>query len=262
MIEVRDLVKDFGNVRAVDHVSFTVGDGMIFGFLGPNGAGKTTTIKMLTTVLHPSGGTIRVDGHDPQREQWQVRRSFGIVFQDPSLDDELTAFENMDLHGVLYDVPPADRKQRIGELLKLVELSDERAHQVKRFSRGMKRRLEIARALLHTPKILFLDEPTIGLDPQIRNHIWSYIQGVSQERKVTVFFTTHYMEEAERVADEVAVIDHGKIVAQGTPATLKERTQGKTLEDAFIAVTGHTMRDEGASSADRMRIMRKFWSRQ
>ena len=261
MIEVRDLVKNFGDFRAVDRISFSVPQGRIFGFLGPNGAGKTTTIKMLTTVLQPSGGTIRVDGFDPVKQQGSVRRAFGIVFQDPSLDEELTALENMNLHGVLYAVPAPERKARIEELLGIVELWERRDDFVKQFSGGMKRRLEVARALLHRPQILFLDEPTIGLDPQTRNHIWAYIQHMSQEENVTVFFTTHYMEEADRVAADVAVIDHGKIVAQGSPSELKEKTQSKTLEDAFIALTGHTIRDEEGSSADRMRMMRKVWRR-
>ena len=225
MIDVRDLVKNFGEIRAVDHVSFAVPEGQIFGFLGPNGAGKTTTIKMLTTVLTPTSGAIRVNGFDPQREQNKVRRSFGIVFQDPSLDSELTGWENMEIHGVLYGVPSPERKERMDSLLKFVELWDRRHDFVKAYSGGMKRRLEIARALLHKPRILFLDEPTIGLDPQTRNHIWSFIRSLSKEQQVTVFFTTHYMEEAERVADEVAIIDHGKIVAQDTPAALMQRTQ-------------------------------------
>jgi ABC-2 type transport system ATP-binding protein len=259
MIEVRDLVKTFGEFCAVDHVSFAVPEGQIFAFLGPNGAGKTTTIKMLTTTLQPTSGLIRVDGHDPTREQKQVRRAFGIVFQDPSLDNELTAVENMDLHGVLYGVPGTERKQRIESLLKFVELWDRRNDYVKFYSGGMRRRLEVARALLHRPKILFLDEPTLGLDPQTRNHIWSFIQNLSREQKVTVFFTTHYMEEADRVAEQVAVIDHGKIVAQGSPSSLKEKAGAKTLEDAFISLTGHAIRDEEASSADRMRMMRRVW---
>jgi ABC-2 type transport system ATP-binding protein len=261
MIEAQDLVKKFGSFCAVDHVSFAVPEGKIFGFLGPNGAGKTTTIKMLTTVLNPTSGFLRVDGHDPLHEQRAVRRAFGIVFQDPSLDDELTGYENMELHGVLYSVPSSERRDRIEALLKFVELSDRQNDYVKLYSGGMKRRLEVARALLHNPRILFLDEPTIGLDPQTRNHIWNYIQLMSKEQNVTVFFTTHYMEEADRVADEVAVIDHGKIVAQDSPAALKEKTGGKTLEDAFISLTGHTLRDEEASSADTMRMMRKVWRR-
>jgi ABC-2 type transport system ATP-binding protein len=259
MIDVQDLVKNFGDFCAVDHVSFAVPEGQIFAFLGPNGAGKTTTIKMLTTVLQPTSGVLRVDGHDPQREQRQVRRSFGIVFQDPSLDNELTALENMELHGVLYGVPSVERRKRIESLLRFVELWDRRSDYVKFYSGGMRRRLEVARALLHKPKILFLDEPTLGLDPQTRNHIWTFIQSLSKEEKVTVFFTTHYMDEADRVAEQVAVIDHGKIVAQGTPNELKERTQANNLEDAFIQLTGHTIRDEEASSADRMRMMRRVW---
>ena len=258
-IEVCDLVRKFGDFCAVDHVSFSVPQGEIFGFLGPNGAGKTTTIKMLTTTLNPTSGSIRVNGFDPQKEQNQVRRSFGIVFQDPSLDSELTAQENLELHGVLYGVPRAERKARIKTLLEFVELWDRRDDFIKNFSGGMKRRAEVARALLHSPKILFLDEPTIGLDPQTRNHIWKFIQQLSREQKVTVFFTTHYMEEADRVADRVAVIDNGKIIAQGAPAELKENTGSKTLEDAFISLTGHTIRAEEVSGADQMRIMSRVW---
>jgi ABC-2 type transport system ATP-binding protein len=259
MIEVRDLVKKFGDFCAVNEISFAVSKGKIFGFLGPNGAGKTTTIKMLTTVLQPTGGELRVDGYDPRREQNKVRRAFGIVFQDPSLDDELTALENMQLHGVLYGIPSGERRERIETLLKFVELWERRNDFVKQYSGGMKRRLEVARALLHKPKILFLDEPTLGLDPQTRNHIWSFIQSLSKEQDVTVLFTTHYMEEADRVADEIAIIDHGKIIAHGAPGELKERTQSKTLEEAFIALTGHAIRDESASSTDHMRMMRQVW---
>ncbi len=259
MIEVRDLVKKFGDFTAVDRISFTVPPGTIFGFLGPNGAGKTTTIKMLTTVLQPTSGSLVVDGHDPRREQNKVRRSFGIVFQDPSLDEELTARENMDLHGVLYGIPSAERKTRVEMLLKFVELWDRRDDFVKQYSGGMKRRLEIARALLHKPKILFLDEPTLGLDPQTRNHIWNFIQTLAKDQNVTVLFTTHYMEEADRVAGEIAIIDRGKIVARGAPAALKDRTGQQTLEDAFIALTGHAIRDDEASSMDRMRMMRQLW---
>ena len=259
MIEVRDLVKKFGDFCAVDHISFEVSEGTIFGFLGPNGAGKTTTIKMLTTVLQPTSGMLRVDGFDPQKQQNQVRRAFGIVFQDPSLDEELTARENMDLHGVLYSVPGSERKERIETLLKFVELWDRRDDFVKQYSGGMKRRLEIARALLHRPKVIFLDEPTLGLDPQTRNHLWGFIRSLSREQGVTVLFTTHYMEEADRTADEIAVIDRGKIVAKGSPSELKERAQKATLEEAFIALTGHAIRDEDASSMDRMRMMRQMW---
>jgi ABC-2 type transport system ATP-binding protein len=261
MIEVQNLTKRYGKFCAVDGISFSVQRGEIFGFLGPNGAGKTTTIKMLTTMLRPSEGTIRVAGFDPVTERQAVRRTFGIVFQDPSLDETLTAFENMELHAVLYGVDRKDRAPRIERLLRFVELWERRSDFVKRFSGGMKRRLEIARALLHEPGIMFLDEPTLGLDPQTRNRIWSYIEGLSRERDVTIFFTTHYMEEADRVADQIAVIDHGKIVAQGSPASLKERFQMASLEDAFIALTGHAIRDEEASAADHMRQVRKIWGR-
>jgi ABC-2 type transport system ATP-binding protein len=259
IIAVRNLVKNYGDFCAVDHVTFSVPEATIFGFLGPNGAGKTTTIKMLTTVLEPTSGSIRVNGHDPTREEKQVRRSFGIVFQDPSLDDELTAYENMDLHGILYGMPRSERHTRIDMLVDFVGLGERKKDLVKTYSGGMKRRLEVARALLHAPRILFLDEPTIGLDPQTRNHIWSYIQHLSKEEGVTVFFTTHYMDEADRVSHDVAVIDHGKIVAQGSPAELKERTKCTNLEDAFIALTGHAIREEEASALDRMRMMGRAW---
>jgi ABC-2 type transport system ATP-binding protein len=259
IIEARDLVKRFGGVTAVDHISFAVPECVVFGFLGPNGAGKTTTIKMLTTVLRPSEGRLSVAGHDPVTAPLLVRRAFGIVFQDPSLDGELTAAENMELHGVLYGVPRRERRTRIGELLRFVGLWERRADYVKRFSGGMKRRLEIARALQHRPRILFLDEPTAGLDPQTRNHIWELIRGLCRDEGVTVFFTTHYMEEAERVADRIAVIDHGRIAAEGTAAALREQTGGRTLEDAFIALTGRSIREADAAPIDRMRRMRQVW---
>jgi ABC-2 type transport system ATP-binding protein len=259
MIEVHDLVKAFGTFKAVDGISFSVPEGTIRAFLGPNGAGKTTTIKILTTVLAPTSGRIAVAGHDPVRERGAVRRSFGIVFQDPSLDDELTAQENMALHGVLYDVPRKLLRERMEALLGFVGLWERRNDYVKQFSGGMKRRLEIARAFLHGPRLLFLDEPTIGLDPQTRSHIWEFVRGLSREHQVTVFFTTHAMEEAERVADDITVIDHGRIVAEGTAASLKERTGAATLEDAFIALTGRDIREDEATPADRMRMLRRAW---
>ena len=188
-----------------------------------------------------------------------VRRAFGIVFQDPSLDGELTAAENMELHGVLYRVPRAERRERVEALLRFVGLWERRGDYVKRFSGGMRRRLEIARALQHRPRILFLDEPTAGLDPQTRNQIWEFIRGLCRDGRVTVFFTTHYMEEAERVADQIAVIDHGRIVAEGTAAALRQQTGGRTLEDAFIALTGHHIREADAAPVDRMRLMRRAW---
>src|SRR6202167_2803695 len=216
MIRVQHLVKRFGEFAAVDNISFDVARGEIFAFLGPNGAGKTTTIKMLTTLLRPTSGSVSLDGLDPVTDQTAARKQFGIVFQDPSVDDELTAYENMDFHGVLYGVPKKLRQERTEALLKLFELWDRRKDQVKQFSGGMRRRLEIARSLLHTPKIIFLDEPTLGLDPQTRNQLWIHVMKLNEEERVTVFLTTHYMEEADRVANRIAVIDHGKIVSIGS----------------------------------------------
>ena len=253
MIHVRNLVKTFGSFTAVADISFDVAEGEIFAFLGPNGAGKTTTIKILTTLLRPTSGQVQLDGLDPAADQNEVRRRFGIVFQDPSLDDELTAQENMYIHAVLYKVPRSQRQPRIESLLRLFELWERRAEPVKRFSGGMRRRLEIARGLLHTPKILFLDEPTLGLDPQTRNQLWNHVRALNQQEKVTVFLTTHYMEEAERAAHRIAVIDHGKIVAQGTPDELKAQTSATTLEQAFLALTGATIREEEANPIDKMR---------
>jgi ABC-2 type transport system ATP-binding protein len=261
MISVHNLVKSFGAVTAVDGVSFDVGAGEIFAFLGPNGAGKTTTIKILTTLLAPTSGTITIDGLDPAKRAHDVRRRFGIVFQDPSLDGELTAYENMELHGVLYHVPRRQRAERIERLMTLFELWDKRQTLVKTFSGGMKRRLEIARGLLHTPKILFLDEPTLGLDPQSRNQMWTHVKHLNETEGVTVFLTTHYMDEAERVAQRIAIIDHGRIVAQGSSQELKQQTNTESLEQAFLALTGSTIRDERADAADQMRMVAKMWRR-
>jgi ABC-2 type transport system ATP-binding protein len=261
MIHVENLVKTFGEVKAVDGVSFRVAKGEIFAFLGPNGAGKTTTIQMLTTLQRPTGGTMSLDGLDPVTQQIEARRTFGIVFQDPSLDSELTAYENMELHGVLYHVPRKVRAERIELLLKLFELWERKDSFVKTYSGGMKRRLEIARGFLHTPKILFLDEPTLGLDPQSRNQLWTHVKHLNETEGVTVFLTTHYMDEAERVAHRIAIIDHGKIVSVGTGQELKERTGADSLEAAFLKLTGSTIRDERADSADQMRQMVRMWRR-
>ena len=260
-IEVRNLTKRFGNFTAVDNISFSVKRGETFAFLGPNGAGKTTTIKMLTTLLRPTAGTMLVNGYDPIKNQDAVRRSFGIVFQDQSLDEELTTYENMEFHGLLYRVPDKILGARIEELLNFVELWDRKNDLVKHFSGGMKRRLEIARGLLHTPQVLFLDEPTIGLDPQTRNHIWKYLKDLNGTAGITVFFTTHYMDESERVADRVAIIDHGKIVSEGSPEGLMTETGTKSLEEAFLSLTGKKIREEEAGSIDQMRMNRKMWSR-
>src|SRR6201986_4906044 len=220
ILEVTHLTKRFGEFTAVNDVSFSVPHGQIFAFLGPNGAGKSTTIKMLTTLLNPTSGDIKLNGYDALKDKDDVRKSFGIVFQDQSLDDELTAYENMEFHAVLYGISKEIRIKKIQELLQLVELWDRKDSLVKTFSGGMKRRLEIARGLLHHPKILFLDEPTIGLDPQTRTHLWSYIEDLNKKDGLTVFLTTHYMEEAEKVANRIAVIAHGQIVARGTAAEL------------------------------------------
>ena len=261
IIVVSNLVKKFKDFVAVDHISFDVKKGEIFAFLGPNGAGKSTTIKMLTTLLKPTSGNMTLNGSDPARNKDAVRKSFGIVFQDPSLDEDMTASENMLFHAILYKVPKDIRDKRIKELLVFVELWDRRSDLVKKFSGGMKRRLEVARGLLHHPKILFLDEPTLGLDPQTRNHIWSYIKDISHKENMTVFFTTHYMEEAERIAEKIAIIDQGKIVASGTAKELKEQTKTASLEDAFLSLTGRQIREEEASGMDQWRTMRNMWEK-
>lgn len=222
------LQKRFGRITAVKDVSLEVEDGEIFGFLGPNGAGKSTTIKMLCTLLKPTGGTARLAGYDIATQPHAVRRSIGLVFQDPSLDERLTAGENLYFHSLLYGVPPEQRRERTAEVLRLVDLYDRRNDLVKTFSGGMKRRLEIARGLLHYPKVLFLDEPTVGLDPQTRNHIWEYIHGIRSRAGMTIFLTTHYMDEAEN-CDRIAVMDHGAIVAMDTPAALKRLVGGDLI---------------------------------
>jgi ABC-2 type transport system ATP-binding protein len=261
IITVTNLKKKFKDFTAVDNISFSVKKGEIFAFLGPNGAGKSTTIKMLTTLLEPTSGEMLLNNADPRREKAEVRKSFGIVFQDPSLDDDLTAFENMEFHAILYKLPKNLRTKRIEDLLHFVELWERKNDFVRTFSGGMKRRLEIARGLLHHPTILFLDEPTLGLDPQTRNHMWNYILNINKEETMTVFFTTHYMEEAERMAQRIAIIDHGKIITVGTSQQLKQQTKTDSLEEAFLTLTGRTIREEEATSADRMRSMRRMWRR-
>src|SRR6201997_2150832 len=261
MIRVRNLVKKFGDFTAVKDISFDVMQGEIFAFLGPNGAGKTTTIKMLTTLLRPTSGSIELDGLDPTVKAKEARQRFGIVFQDPSLDSEQTAYENMDLHGVLYHVPRKIRAERTEHLLKLFELWDRRDSYVKTFSGGMKRRLEIARGFLHTPKILFLDEPTLGLDPQSRNQLWTHVKRLNETENTTVFLTTHYMDEADRVAHRIAIIDHGQLIAQGTSAELKASTNSDSLEEAFLSLTGESLRDESADSKAALRQVAQMWRR-
>ena len=259
MIEIKNVTKKYGKFTAVDNISLFVKKGEVFAFLGPNGAGKTTSIKMLTTLLNPTSGQIFLNGHNVTENPNETRKSFGIVFQDPSLDNELTAFENMQFHAILYGLSRVVYKKRIEELLKLVELWDRRDSFVKTFSGGMKRRLEIARGLLHHPKVLFLDEPTIGLDPQTRNHIWNYIDNLNKKESVTIFFTTHHMEEVENIAQRVAIIDNGKIIMTGTIAEILQKTGAKKLEEAFINLTGSEIRhEEGNIGLNQMRVNNKL----
>ena len=225
IIEVEELSKKFGQLVAVDKVSFKVKGGEIFGFLAPNGAGKTTTINMLCTLLKPTEGRATVNGYDVVKQHAEVRRSIGLVFQEPTLDEYLTAEQNLRFHAYAYKVPREERERRINELLELVELSDRRKSKVSTFSGGMKRRLEMARGLLHSPQILFLDEPTLGLDPQNRRHIWDHILSLRKKNNLTIFLTTHYMDEAEN-CNRITIIDHGKIVALDTPDKLKNMVGG------------------------------------
>ncbi|HLG72766.1 MAG TPA: ATP-binding cassette domain-containing protein [Chloroflexota bacterium] len=241
VIETGGLAKRFGEIEAVRGVDLTVYAGETFGFLGPNGAGKSTTISMLCTLAKPTGGWARVAGHDVLGEPTQVRRCIGLVFQDTTLDGDLTAEENLRLHAELYGVPRQEVNVRLKRVMDMVELWDRRRSQVKTFSGGMKRRLEIARGLLHSPQVLFLDEPTVGLDPQTRSHIWGYLNELKRQEAITTFLTTHYMEEAE-YCDRIAIIDHGQIVVTGTPQELKDSV-GKDR------VTLRTENDEQAKQA-------------
>jgi ABC-2 type transport system ATP-binding protein len=312
MVEVRDLARSFGKIEAVRGVSFEIREGEIFGFLGPNGAGKSTTINMLCTLLRPSAGSATLNGFDVQRDRSDVRRSIGLVFQQPTLDEYLTAEQNLRFHAYAYAVPGKIRDERMREVLEMVELWDRRRSPVRTYSGGMKRRLEIARGLLHHPRVLFLDEPTLGLDPQTRRSIWNYLLELRDRENLTIFLTTHYMDEAEN-ADRIAVIDHGEIQALDTPAGLKAMVGGDlitvgaddlesaaaeirehfglevstdhdmltfhvdggeaflpefvrgfsqpitsiglrkpTLDDVFLEVTGHEIRDEEVSAYDQM----------
>jgi ABC-2 type transport system ATP-binding protein len=314
VIVARGLTKRFGELEAVKGIDLDVRRGEIFGFLGPNGAGKSTTINILCTLMRPTAGRASVAGFDVDRQPADVRASIGLVFQDPSLDIQLTARENLEFHAFIYSVPAAERGRRIAEVLEMVELTDRAGSIVMTFSGGMKRRLEIARGMLHTPEVLFLDEPTIGLDPQTRRHIWTYLRGLREQAGVTLFMTTHYMDEAEE-CDRIAIIDGGRIVALGTPSELKALVGGDvvtvatadnviaaaeikslfglepiasdgsirvevpdgagfvprlvretsvpvtsvsfrrpSLDDVFLKLTGHAIRDEAAGSTDMMRM--------
>lgn len=228
VIEVEDLTKDYGDLRAVDHISFEVYRGEIFGFLGPNGAGKTTTIKMLTGLLRPTSGCGKISGMDVSQEPMKVRKQIGLVFQTNSLDDKLTGRENLSFHSRLYNVPKATMKERIADLSERVGLTDRLDERAENYSGGMQRRLELIRGLIHHPKVLFLDEPTLGLDPQTRNHIWDYIQELKHEEDLSIFLTTHYMDEVE-LAERTAVIDEGEIIALDTIDSLKDQLGGDLI---------------------------------
>ena len=228
-IETSKLTKSFNSLTAVDELDIAVESGEVFGLLGPNGAGKTTTISMLCTILKPTSGTARVNGFDIVKEATQVRKSIGIVFQDPSIDDRLTGRENLYMHANLYGVPPSEQKNRINRVLKLVELEDRADDILRTYSGGMRRRLELARGLIHFPKVLFLDEPTLGLDPQTREHIWTYVRELKKTHDITVVLTTHYMDEADRLCDRIAIMDYGRIIALDTPANLKETLEGDVI---------------------------------
>ncbi|MDD5132468.1 MAG: ATP-binding cassette domain-containing protein [bacterium] len=257
MIEVNELTKCFGDFCAVDKVSFSIPPGMVFAFLGPNGAGKSTTIKMLTTILSPTSGRMRVNDFDVRTEKNQVRASIGVIFQDYTLDDDLTAYENMYYHAVLYRVPKQERKSKIEKLLEDVGLSDRKNDLIKNFSGGMKRRVEIVRGLLHSPKVLFLDEPTLGLDVQTRNFLWTCLAKMNKEEGITIFFTTHNLDEAEKIATRIAIIDQGKILISGTAAEIKKTTAADSLEKAFLKLTGYDIREEQADAIGRMRKFRR-----
>lgn len=249
-ITVKNLSKHFGRTIAVDTISFAVEKAEVFGFLGPNGAGKTTTINILCTLLIPTSGEAIVNGFNVVHSPNEVRRSIGIIFQDPSLDERLTAYENLNFHGMIYHLPSGVRKRRIEEVLDMVGLYSKKDRIVRTFSGGMKRRLEIARGLMHSPEVLFLDEPTTGLDPQTRKYIWDYILELSQKEKISVFLTTHYMDEAE-ICRRVGIIDHGKIVDLDTPEALKNKYRVSSLNEVFLEATGGDIRQEESDAKER-----------
>ncbi len=260
-IEVDDLVKTYGEVEAVRGVSFSVERGEVFGFLGPNGAGKSTTINMLCTLARPTSGSARVSGFDVATQRDDVRRHIGLVFQDQTLDGYLTAEQNLRLHAELYGVQKDLVEPRMTQMLEMVDLADRRDGKVMTFSGGMRRRLEIARGLLHSPRVLFLDEPTIGLDPQTRSSIWRYIRALQQSEGTTIFMTTHYMDEAE-VCDRIAIMDRGQIVVLDTPAALKASVGADRLDDVFMHYTGSAIRDaETAGASDLSRATMRVLSR-
>jgi len=260
-IVTTNLTKRYGDLVAVDNLNISIESGEIFGILGPNGAGKTTTIMMLCTLLKPTSGTATVNGFDVVKHPSRVRESIGIVFQDPSSDDTLTGYENLKLHALMYDVPMKEIDARIDRVMTLVDLKDRMHDIVKKYSGGMRRRMEIARGLLHEPKILFLDEPTIGLDPQTREHMWKYIESLAKRLNMTIILTTHYMEEAENLCRRVAIVDHGKIAVLDTPANLiasiggdiSVKTHSIDMNDVFFHYTGRAIREEEGDDMGRLR---------
>ncbi|NCN86522.1 ATP-binding cassette domain-containing protein [archaeon] len=257
IVNVNNLLKKFGDFVAVDNINFSVKKGEIFAFLGPNGAGKSTTIKIMTTLSKANGGSVEINGFDVLKDKKKVRESIGVIFQDPTLDEDLTAYENLYYHSILYGISKAKRKKKIEDLLNYVGLLDRKNDFVKNFSGGMKRRVEIARGLLHDPKLLFLDEPTLGLDVQTRTFLWNHIKKVNKEKKITVFFTSHNLDEAEKIATKVAIIDHGRILIIGTSEEIKKKTKTKSLEKAFLKLTGYDIRVDKADGVDRMRRFRR-----
>lgn len=251
-INVKNLTKKFGDFTAVNNISFSVEEGEIFAFLGPNGAGKSTTIKIMTTISKQTSGKVKVNEFDNITEQDSVRKSIGIIFQDSTLDEDLTAYENLIYHSLLYGIKLRDAKKRIEKLVREVGLWEKRNELIKNYSGGMKRRIEIARGLLHEPKIIFLDEPTLGLDVQTRAFLWKNIKEINKRNKMTVFLTTHNIDEAEKIATKIAIIDKGKILAHGTSRELKQKTKSKNLEDVFLKLTGYDIREEAPSNSHRM----------
>ncbi len=228
-ILTNQLTKKYNSLAAVDNLNIKVESGEIFGLLGPNGAGKTTAISMLCTILKPTSGSAKINGFDIVREANKVRKSIGIVFQDPSVDDRLTGRENLYMHANLYGVSASDQKERIDRILKLVELEERADDLLRTYSGGMRRRLELGRGLIHYPKVLFLDEPTVGLDPQTRDHMWKYIKELKETHDITIVLTTHYMDEADRLSDRIAIMDHGRIIVLDSPAKLKEALEGDVI---------------------------------
>jgi len=257
VIDVSGVTKTYKKFTAVDDISFKVCKGDIFAFLGPNGAGKSTTVKMLTTLTRPDLGYIRVNGHDTQKHKDKVRKSFGIVFQDQTLDTELTVYENMQFHAALYNIKGKKVHKSILNLLEYVDLADRKDSYVKTLSGGMKRRLEIARSMMHRPGILFLDEPTLGLDTQTRHFLWEYLKDINMKEKITIFLTTHYLDEAEEIANKIAIIDKGRIIAFGTSTQIKKKTKSKTLEEAYLKLLGKNMSKNEKSGKDMMRSVNR-----